>query len=160
QHTGNILVFLPGQGEINRLFNRLQNDVPDNTVVVRLHGSLDLKSQQQALAPLPTASTIQRKIVLATDIAETSLTIDGVTVVIDCGFRREPVFDGRTGLTRLNTVRISRASADQRAGRAGRTAAGDCYRLWSPDQPLIPFNKAEIEQADLTPLALQLFSWG
>ncbi len=159
-HSGNILVFLPGQGDINQLFSRLQSDAPSDTLVLRLHGSLDLTAQQSALAPLSADGIFRRKIVLATDIAETSLTIEGVTVVIDSGFRREPVFDGRTGLTRLNTVRISRASADQRAGRAGRTAAGHCYRLWSSDQPLIPFNKAEIEQADLAPLVLQLLSWG
>ncbi len=160
QHEGNILVFLPGQREIEQLFRRLQGSVQTSVCVCRLYGALDLPAQRSALAALDPAGPHQRKIILATDIAETSLTIDGITVVIDTGFRREPQFDSRTGMSRLATTRISRASAEQRAGRAGRTGPGHCYRLWPRELGLKSFDAPEIEQADLAPAVLQLLAWG
>ncbi len=160
QHEGHILVFLPGQREIEQLFRTVQGRLPASVCVCRLYGALELAAQRSALAPLDPAGPFRRKIILATDIAETSLTIDGVTVVIDAGFRREPQFDTRTGMSRLTTTRISRASAEQRAGRAGRTGPGHCYRLWPRELGLKPFDAAEIEQADLAPAALQLLAWG
>src|SRR5512139_2856980 len=118
-----------------------------------------MEAQQRAITP---SSTGQRKIVLATPIAETSLTIEGVTVVIDSGWQKVPRFDPNSGLTRLDTVRVSRASADQRAGRAGRLGPGVCYRLWSEttQRGLVPFNAPEIAVADLAPLLLELTAWG
>ncbi len=152
-----LLVFLPGQGEIQRIAKALP--VPPNTQIHPLLGSLSLAEQQQAIAPAPTG---QRKVVLATNIAETSLTIDGVHVVIDSGLERRPVFDPTSGMSRLHTVAISQASATQRAGRAGRLAPGTAYRLWSEhQQQQRPAQLApEIDEADLAPLVLQLFAWG
>ncbi|MBT4160787.1 MAG: ATP-dependent helicase HrpB [Gammaproteobacteria bacterium] len=153
-----LLVFLPGQGEITRSNKQLAGRLPGDVTVHPLFGNLTLAEQQAAIEP----STSGRKIVLATNIAETSLTIEGVDVVIDSGLAREPCFDAATGMTRLQTVRISAASATQRAGRAGRLRPGRCYRLWSTGQQdqLAPHITPEIKQADLTGIALQLFHLG
>ncbi len=160
-HEGSLLVFLPGQKEIMALHNRLKHQINQNIKIAPLYGGLSLPEQQKAIDPLdPKDSAYSRKIVLSTDIAETSLTINGITVVIDSGYRREPLFDPRTGLTRLQTVRISQASAVQRAGRAGRLSPGTCYRVWAQEECLAAFGKAEIEQADLSTLALQLLNFG
>lgn len=158
QHDGSLLVFLPGQKEIMALQESLMGKVPSDVQLCPLFGNLPLEQQQSAIQPVK--APWRRKVVLSTDIAETSLTIEGVDVVIDGGWRREPAFDPRTGLTRLHTVRISQASATQRAGRAGRLGPGYCYRLWRADEVLSPFAKAEIEQADLAPVALQMLAFG
>ncbi|WP_392891673.1 ATP-dependent helicase HrpB [Pseudomonas migulae] len=159
--TGSLLVFLPGQAEIRRVHQQLADALGDSTSVVLcpLHGELDLAAQRAAIDPAPAG---KRKVVLATNIAETSLTIDGVRVVIDAGLARVPRFDPGSGMTRLDTQRISRASATQRAGRAGRLEPGVCYRLWSQDQheQLAAYASAEILSADLAGLALQLGRWG
>ena len=120
---GSILVFLPGQAEIARTAERLQNRVPADVTIAPLYGQLTADEQDRAIAPAPAG---QRKIVLATSIAETSLTIEGIRIVIDSGYRRVPAYDPATGLTTLETRRVSRAGADQRRGRAGRTAPGIC----------------------------------
>ncbi|VVP85794.1 hypothetical protein PS914_02649 [Pseudomonas fluorescens] len=159
--TGSVLVFLPGQAEIRRVHQQLADALGESTQVLLcpLHGELDLAAQRAAIDPAPAG---QRKVVLATNIAETSLTIDGVRVVIDAGLARVPRFDPGSGMTRLDTQRISRASATQRAGRAGRLEPGVCYRLWSQDQheQLAAYASAEILSADLAGLALQLGRWG
>ncbi len=154
---GDILVFLPGIGEIRRVQRQLT--AQGNYVVRPLHGGL--KPAEQELAILPDSHGRQR-IILATTIAETSVTIEGITAVIDCGWKRVPRFDANSGLSRLDTVRVSRASAEQRAGRAGRLAAGTCYRLWNKgvDAGLQSFDQPEILQADLAPLMLELANWG
>jgi ATP-dependent helicase HrpB len=159
--TGSILVFLPGLAEIRRVHQQLADALGDSPQVLLcpLHGELDLNAQRAAIDPAPTG---KRKVVLATNIAETSLTIDGVRVVIDAGLARVPRFDPGSGMTRLDTQRISKASATQRAGRAGRLEPGVCYRLWSQDQheQLAAYASAEILSADLAGLALQLGRWG
>ncbi|WPO99410.1 ATP-dependent helicase HrpB [Pseudomonas sp. HR96] len=159
--SGSLLVFLPGQAEIRRVHQQLQDSLGSATDVLLcpLHGELDLAAQRAAIDPAPAG---QRKVVLATNIAETSLTIDGVRVVVDAGQARVPRFDPGSGMTRLDTQRISRASATQRAGRAGRLEPGVCYRLWSEaqHQQLAAYGTAEILQADLAGLALQLARWG
>lgn len=155
--SGSLLVFLPGQGEIRILARLLENRVPDQVVLAPLYGDLNLSDQRRAIEP---AAPGYRKVVMATNVAESSLTIDGVNVVIDSGFSRVPQFDPRSGMTRLHTIRVSRASADQRAGRAGRLGPGTAYRLWSESHTLAPFSEPEIAQADLAPLALQLLQWG
>lgn len=159
--TGSVLVFLPGQAEIRRVHQQLADALGQSTQVLLcpLHGELDLAAQRAAIDPAPAGF---RKVVLATNIAETSLTIDGVRVVIDAGLARVPRFDPGSGMTRLDTQRISRASATQRAGRAGRLEPGVCYRLWSQDQheQLAAYASAEILSADLAGLALQLGRWG
>jgi ATP-dependent helicase HrpB len=163
ERDGNILVFLPGQGEIRRVARELAASVTAVTdglvIIAPLYGGLSLSAQQEAIE---SPSEGVRKIVLATNIAETSLTIQGIDTVVDCGLVREPVYDPATAMTRLDTRRISRASAEQRMGRAGRLAEGHCYRLWSEDQhgQLAPFSTAEILQADLVPMTLQLLAWG
>ena len=158
---GSLLVFLPGQAEIRRVNQQLADALGQRSDIVLcpLHGELDLNAQRAAIEPAPNGV---RKVVLATNIAETSLTIDGVRVVIDAGLARVPRFDPGSGMTRLDTQRISRASATQRAGRAGRLEDGVCYRLWSEDQhaQLAAYGSAEILQADLAGLALQLSRWG
>ncbi|MCP8464049.1 ATP-dependent helicase HrpB [Pseudomonas sp. ZM23] len=159
--SGSLLVFLPGQAEIRRVAEQLGDALagrPD-ILVCPLHGELDLDAQRAAIEPAPAG---KRKVVLATNIAETSLTIDGVRVVVDAGLARVPRFDPGSGMTRLDTQRISRASATQRAGRAGRLEPGACYRLWSEAQhdQLPAYGTAEILQADLAGLALQLARWG
>ena len=157
---GSILVFLPGTAEIRRTETRLKERVADDmTDIVPLYGALDPATQDRAIAP---SRPGRRKVVLATSIAETSLTIDGVRIVIDSGLARVPVFEPDVGLTRLETVRVSRAAADQRRGRAGRTGPGVCYRLWDEGQTasLEPFLRPEILSADLSSLVLDLAQWG
>ena len=158
--TGSVLVFLPGQGEIRRVEQRLlEGPLPDDIIVAPLYGAMDAQSQDLAIAP---ASEGTRKVVLATSIAETSLTIDGVRVVLDCGLARLPRYDPARGVTQLETVRVSRASADQRRGRAGRTEPGVCYRLWDEAQTrALPMAAPpEIVSCDLAGLALSLAEWG
>ena len=161
EQSGSLLVFLPGQAEIRRVHQSLQDTVGERADILLcpLHGELDLCAQRAAIEPAPVGT---RKVVLATNIAETSLTIDGVRVVIDAGLARVPRFDPGSGMTRLDTQRISRASATQRAGRAGRLEPGVCYRLWSQAQheQLAAYGSAEILQADLAGLALQISRWG
>lgn len=160
EETGSILVFLPGQGEILRARDRLaEAGVPANVDLCPLFGALDPREQDAAISPAPAG---RRKVVLATSIAETSLTIEGVRVVIDSGFARVPRYDPASGLTRLETVRVSRAAADQRRGRAGRTEPGVCYRLWEEPETraLVPFARPEILEADLSGFALDLARWG
>lgn len=154
--TGDLLVFLPGLFEIRRCAEALA-DVADHVDVRPLYGDLPFAEQERAILP-----GARRKLVLATNIAETSLTIDGVAVVIDAGYERRPRFDAARGMTRLESVRISRASADQRAGRSGRLGPGVCYRLWSEGTQgaLLPFSPPEIRSADLASLALELARWG
>ena len=158
---GSLLVFLPGQAEIRRVAEQLGEALAgrSDVRVCPLHGELELSAQRAAIEPAPAGL---RKVVLATNIAETSLTIDGVRVVVDAGLARVPRFDPGSGMTRLDTQRISRASATQRAGRAGRLQPGACYRLWSQAQheQLPAYSSAEILQADLAGLALQLARWG
>lgn len=160
-NSGSVLVFLPGQGEIRRLHQRLQSTLAGqpNILLAPLYGDLSLAAQRAAIEAAPAG---KRKVVMATNIAETSLTIEGVSVVVDSGLCRRPQFDPNTGMTRLLTSRISRAASTQRAGRAGRLSAGVCYRLWSESQQqeLANYDYAEIEQADLAPLVLQLLQWG
>lgn len=157
---GDVLVFLPGAGEIRRTAERLREaGLPDDVDLHPLFGSLPREEQDRAISPSPRG---RRKIVLATSIAETSLTIEGVRVVVDSGRMRVPRFDPGSGMTRLATVTVTRDSADQRRGRAGRTAAGVCYRMWTraEDRGLVPTRRPEIEEADLAPLALDLAVWG
>ncbi len=156
---GDVLVFLPGAGEIRRVERQLAGKAYTGVRIAVLYGNLPLQQQDVALAPSPAG---ERKVVLATSIAETSLTVEGVRVVIDAGRMRIPRFSPRTGMTRLETVTVSRASADQRQGRAGRLGPGVCYRLWTAEENLrleaqsIP----EIRAADLVSLVLELAVWG
>lgn len=156
---GDVLVFLPGIGEIRRVEQALRDRVPDHVDVRPLAGALSLADQDLALTPSPAG---RRRVVLSTDIAESSLTVAGVRVVVDAGLARVPRFDPRSGMTRLTTVSTSRASADQRAGRAGRTEPGVCYRLWSKleQNTRLAHLPAEITQVDLAGLALELAAWG
>ena len=161
EEPGDVLVFLPGQAEIRRTAELLAEEIAarPGTDLYPLHGMLSGEAQDAAIQPSPAG---RRKVVLATAIAETSLTIEGVRVVIDSGLSRVPRYAARSGMTRLTTVRVSRASADQRRGRAGRTAPGVCYRLWAAgeDQALLPRATPEILEADLAPLALELAAAG
>jgi ATP-dependent helicase HrpB len=152
---GSVLVFLPGAGEIKRVESALLGVVPGDVMVLPLYGAMSSGQQDAAIAPAPTG---RRKVVLATNVAETSLTIDGIRVVIDAGYERIPRFSPRSGMTRLETVRITRSSADQRRGRAGRTAPGIAIRCWSAaeDAGLVPAPRAEILDADLAAVALDL----
>jgi ATP-dependent helicase HrpB len=158
-HAGDILVFLPGAAEIRHMERILSEKTGPNVQVFALSGRLSPARQQAALAPSPPDL---RKVVLATAIAETSLTIEGVTVVVDSGLMRRPMFFPGTGLTRLQTLPVSRASADQRRGRAGRTGPGICYRIWSEHvhKGLVPFSRPEILEQDLAGVALELALWG
>lgn len=158
EQKGDMLVFLPGAGEINRVEQQLA-DANVGAIITPLYGDLPFKKQQEAI--MPDASGV-RKIVLATSIAETSLTIEGITTVIDSGYARVPRFDPRSGLTRLVTIRVTKDAADQRAGRAGRLGPGVCYRLWSTaaERMLQPSRHPEILEADLTSLVLELAQWG
>ncbi|MFT7558485.1 MAG: ATP-dependent helicase HrpB [Flavobacteriales bacterium] len=164
QSEGDILVFLPGRGEIEHVLRQVQGLHFDKLKIYPLYGALPFKLQHEAIQPLAEElrNSGWRKLVLSTDLAETSLTIAGVTVVVDSGLAREPSFDVKTAMTRLDTVRISKASSVQRAGRAGRLQAGSCFRLWSESQQnqLIAHGAAEISHADLCPLLLQLLQWG
>ncbi|HTZ78480.1 MAG TPA: ATP-dependent helicase HrpB [Stellaceae bacterium] len=160
EESGSLLVFLPGAREIRRVEQRLADaSLGAGIHVTPLYGDLPQDAQDAAIAPPPRGT---RKIVLATAIAETSLTIDGVRVVIDAGLMRRPRFDPRTGMTRLMTLRVSQAASEQRRGRAGRVEPGVCYRLWpAHEQALLqPFTPPEIMDADLAPLALELARWG
>ena len=160
QDQGSLLVFLPGMAEIRRVERKLLNlNVGSNILIAPLHGDLPQAAQDHAIAP---AQPGTRKIVLATSIAETSLTIDGVRVVIDAGLLRVPRFDPRSGLTRLETIRVTHDSAEQRRGRAGRLEPGVCSRLWtsSEHQSLAPRRPPEMLDADLAPLLLELGLWG
>jgi ATP-dependent helicase HrpB len=179
EEPGDVLVFLPGAREIRRVQTLLEERLParasagaagaagassraargDAVVLLPLFGDLAASEQDAALAP---AASGTRKVVLATNIAETSLTIPGVRIVVDSGLVRRSVFDPATGMSRLETQRVSRASADQRQGRAGRVESGVCYRAWSEgaQRSLAPFSPPEITDADLTPLALDLANWG
>lgn len=159
EQTGSVLVFLPGAVEISRLQQDLAERVGPDTFVAPLFGQLSQAEQDAAVRPAPEG---RRKVVLATSIAETSLTIEGVRVVIDSGQHRAPVFDPVTGLTRLRTQQISQAAAEQRKGRAGRTEPGVCYRLWSEAEQsrLMPFAQPEILAADLSDLVMDLAQWG
>jgi ATP-dependent helicase HrpB len=160
EQTGSVLVFLPGQGEIHRTAQRLREAVRAPSVdIAPLYGALDAKEQDRAIRP---AEPGRRKVVLATSVAETSLTIEGVRVVIDGGLSRVPRFEASSGLTRLATVRVSRSSAEQRRGRAGRVEPGVCYRLWdeAATRGLIPHQRPDILEADLTAFALDLARWG
>jgi ATP-dependent helicase HrpB len=157
---GSLLVFLPGAGEIRRTETLLKERSTDaNTDIVALFGALEARDQDRAISPSPAG---RRKVVLATSIAETSLTIEGVRVVIDSGLSRVPRYEPDVGLTRLETVRVSRAAADQRRGRAGRTEPGVCYRLWDEPQTgsLEPYTRPEILSADLSSFVLDLAQWG
>ena len=159
EQSGSLLVFLPGQGEILRTAERLAERKRPNVEIAPLYGALEPRDQDRAIKP---AADGVRKIVLATSIAETSLTIQGVRVVIDCGRARVPRFDPSSGLTRLATIRVSRAAADQRRGRAGRTEPGACYRLWdeAETRALPAYADPEILDVDLSSLALDLARWG
>ncbi|WP_167407295.1 ATP-dependent helicase HrpB [Bradyrhizobium forestalis] len=158
--SGSVLAFLPGAAEIRRTQNFLGERVQDASIeIVPLFGALDAAVQDRAIAPAPKGT---RKVVLATSIAETSLTIEGVRIVVDCGLARVPRYEPDIGLTRLETVRASRAAVDQRRGRAGRTEPGVCYRLWDEPQTasLAPYTQPEILSADLSSLVLDLAQWG
>lgn len=160
EQAGSQLVFLPGQGEIRRVEERLRERIRDSDVeIAPLYGALDQAEQDRAVKPAPPG---RRKVVLATAIAETSLTIEGVRVVIDSGLARVPVYEPDIGVTRLETRRVTRAAADQRRGRAGRTEPGICYRLWEEagTGALEAFARPEILSADLAPLLLDCAAWG
>jgi ATP-dependent helicase HrpB len=160
EQPGDVLVFLPGAREIRRVQSLLQSAGLESSIkLLPLFGELSGDDQDVALAP---AAPGTRKVVLATNIAETSLTIQGVRIIVDSGLVRRSLFDPSTGMSRLETQRISRASADQRQGRAGRVEPGVCYRVWSEgaQRSLAPFTPPEIVEADLAPLALELASWG
>jgi ATP-dependent helicase HrpB len=157
---GSVLAFLPGAAEIRRTLTLLSERIHDATIeIMPLFGALDAALQDRAIAP---ASQGHRKIVLATSIAETSLTIEGVRIVVDSGVARVPRYEADIGLTRLETVRASRAAVDQRRGRAGRTEPGVCYRLWDEPQTasFAPFTQPEILSADLSSMLLDLAQWG
>ena len=158
EQEGDILAFLPGTGAIHRVAEILEADNV-SADICPLYGDLPFREQQEAIMP---NSGGRRKVVLATSIAETSLTIEGITTVVDSGQSRIPRFDPRSGLTRLETVRVTRDAADQRAGRAGRLGPGTCYRLWaeSAHHTLQATRQPEILEADLTPLLLELANWG
>ncbi|MCT8330506.1 ATP-dependent helicase HrpB [Albidovulum sediminis] len=155
---GGVLVFLPGEGEIRRVEAALRDRLPGDCTIRPLFGAMDFASQRAAIAPAERG----RKVVLATSIAETSLTIEDVRVVVDCGRARRARFDPASGMARLVTERVTRAEAEQRRGRAGRVAEGTCYRLWARGEEgaLASFPPAEIEAGDLTGLALELALWG
>ena len=158
EHEGDILAFLPGEADIRRCAELLGVSLGE-TQVYPLYGMLSAAEQRRAIAP---SGPGERKVVLATPIAETSLTIEGVRVVVDSGLCRKPVFDPQRGLSRLETVRISRDMADQRTGRAGRVAPGVCYRLWSlaTEQMMAPLRVPEVLEADLSPTVLDIAAWG
>jgi ATP-dependent RNA helicase HrpB len=160
QDTGSLLVFLPGMAEIRRVERTLRDAGVDRDVIIApLHGDLPEADQDQAIEPTKAGT---RKVVLATSIAETSVTIDGIRVVIDAGQLRAPKFDSRSGLTRLETIRVTQDSADQRRGRAGRLEPGMCYRLWTEQEQhsLAVSRPPEILEADLAPLLVDLARWG
>lgn len=159
EESGSILAFLPGSGEIQRLVKQLDGKVGNDVSVYPLYSQLSVNQQMQAIAPSPAG---KRKVVLATNIAETSLTIEGIRLVVDCGLERIAQWDPKSGISRLDLVRIAKSSAEQRAGRSGRLEPGICVRLYSEEmlsrQPLT--QQPEILRADLTTLALELAQWG
>jgi ATP-dependent helicase HrpB len=159
ENDGDILAFLPGTGEIHRTQEQLEQELSSSVLICPLYGDLPQQKQQEAIMPDKHG---RRKIVLATSIAETSLTIEGIKVVVDSGYSRVPRFDTRTGLTKLETVKVTQDTADQRAGRAGRLGPGTCYRLWSEGSHhhLNAHRKPEILEADLAPMVLELSQWG
>jgi ATP-dependent helicase HrpB len=159
EQPGSALVFLPGQAEIGRVAERLAGRLPADVEIAPLYGQLTPEEQDRAVQP---ARPGRRKVVLATSIAETSLTIEGVRIVVDSGLRRAPAYEPATGLSVLETRKVSRASADQRRGRAGRVEPGVCYRLWGEGQQaaLQAFDAPEMLEADLSGLALDLAGWG
>ena len=157
EHPGDLLVFLPGQREIARVQAGLQESLNGDVEVLALHGELPVEQQARVLQ---VASDGRRRVVLATNVAESSVTLPGVRVVIDSGQAREPRYDPNSGFTRLDVVAIAQASADQRAGRAGRVAEGVAWRLWPQSQRLEPQRRAEIDQVELAGLALELAAWG
>ncbi|WP_413205259.1 ATP-dependent helicase HrpB [Rhodospirillum sp. A1_3_36] len=159
EESGSLLAFLPGEREIRATQSALSGRLPKDVIIRPLFGALPPAEQDAAISPCPPG---QRKVVLATDIAETSLTIEGVRVVVDAGLRRTPRFDPNTGLGRLETIRVSQAGAEQRRGRAGRLEPGLCLRLWPEPEhrALPPHETPEILAADLAPLALDLAVWG
>src|SRR5205085_10982981 len=156
---GSVLAFLPGASEIRRTETLLRERADAATDVLALYGALDAETQDRAIAPAPPG---RRKVVLATSIAETSLTIEGVRIVVDSGLARVPRYEPDVGLARLETVRVSRAAADQRRGRAGRTEPGIAYRLWDEPQTasLEPYARPEILASDLSGFVLDLAAWG
>lgn len=156
EETGSVLVFLPGQGEIRRVADMLDN-LPPEVSLHPLYGDLSASEQDAAIAPAPRG---RRKVVLATSIAETSLTIEGVRVVIDCGLARSSRFSPSTGMSALVTGRVTKDAADQRAGRAGRVESGVCIRLWHEGDVLLPSRRPEILDADLAPFTLDALAWG
>lgn len=157
-YNGDILTFLPGISEIKAVERELSN-LKHNTQVLPLYGDLAIEKQDKILAP---KQGNQRRVILATPVAETSLTVDGVRCIVDSGLHKHPVYNPKNGLTSLTTSRISRASAEQRRGRAGRQNKGMCIRLWDEktDHSLLPFTPPEICNADLTNMALELAHWG
>jgi ATP-dependent helicase HrpB len=157
QHPGDVLVFLPGQREIARAQAALEQSAAVPADVLTLHGELPVEQQARVLQP---DAQGHRRVVLATNVAESSVTLPGVRVVVDAGLAREPRFDPNSGFARLDVVNIAQASADQRAGRAGRVAEGWAYRLWPQSQRLEPQRRAEIGQVELAGLALELAAWG
>ena len=157
QHPGDVLVFLPGRREIQALQKLLEPLANTSLQILPLHGDLPIEQQSQVLQAAPEGI---RRIVLASNVAESSVTLPSVRVVIDSGLAREPRFDPNSGFSRLDLVTISQASADQRAGRAGRVTNGFCYRLWPASQRLEAMRRAEIQNSELTSLALELASWG
>ena len=155
---GSLLVFLPGVAEIRQVQAALQQrGLPADVQLAPLYGQLEARAQDAAIRPAPEGA---RKLVLATAIAETSLTIEGIRVVVDGGLSRQSRFDANTALDRLVTLPVSQAAAEQRAGRAGRLQEGVCYRLWSEHRHLVPYARPEVLQADLAPLMLELANWG
>ena len=156
-HPGDVLVFLPGQREISRVQAALEPVLGDEVGVLPLHGELPVEQQSRVLQPDPDG---RRRVVLATNVAESSVTLPGVRVVIDAGLAREPRYDPNSGFSRLDVVPVSQASADQRAGRAGRVAEGWAWRLWPQSQRLESQRRAEISQVELASLALELAAWG
>lgn len=157
--TGSVLVFLPGEGEIRRLSALLENSLPADVLLAPLYGQLSAEAQDLAISPAPAG---KRKLVLSTSIAETSLTIEGIRVVVDSGLLRLPRYDPGSAMTRLVTQKVAAANAEQRRGRAGRLGPGICIRLWSEEEQsrLLPFAEPEIRQADLTGTVLELAQWG
>lgn len=157
QHPGDVLVFLPGRREIQNLQDALAPSATGQLEILALHGDLPIEQQSHVLQA---AGNGIRRVVLASNVAESSVTLPGVRVVIDSGLAREPRFDPSSGFSRLQTVAISQASAEQRSGRAGRVSSGWCYRLWPASQRLEPMRRAEIQHSELSGLALELAAWG
>lgn len=162
-HEGDILVFLPGVGEIRSVESLLLRELSSSSSIriLPLHGNLPPEQQDEVVqGGAKGRGGGVRRVVLSTNLAESSVTIDGVRVVVDSGYRRSPAYDLATGVNRLCLQRISKASADQRAGRAGRQAPGVCYRLWDEDEDMMEATPPEIHEADLAPAVLQCSCWG